>query len=611
MGCNYVLLGLVPCYRCLENDETLVMFKFLLFVLFLTFSNLSFATQHAFATIENVPLVGELTCPTDVACDVRQQILAALPNNTCNILVPSTLLPASGCVSIMYREQSCDQMLHYGFVCNLSGTPYIAGCSPGQAVVIFGISPLNQGCFDDLPSLAPGSAGASAKAGYGIFAIAEGQCDAGLVFSGGTCVYVNNDAAATVAKDAALAQASCSSPTGKNPDRSYIHFTSKVAKMTPSGPVSEFTLPLYSVPPGQFNLPTVCYQDGKVPPHMCEYKFVNKAPFIYDVSFEEGVTVGVGTSIDYLGLFLNTGKTCSTATPGASKLPQGADPLTSPRSPPYTKSPPTGCPTGYHNNNDPVVPECIENAFTCPTGQHVVQFGQSFTGGTMETCVADTSSTGSQGMPPAANGSCLSPLVNVNGICNLSSTFPEPIPYSPLSSIKCVEPFVNVGGVCVVLPNYQVPSTGFCFAPLVNENGLCVTVQNPLTLPPVTTNQSTVAGSTTAAGQCGGPGFPACKTDVGELLNSTSASAVEPTARTSAEIQAELSPSKYPLLSSIISWQLPVHTSTCDMGSFTNIDDKEVSFKPICDTFDLYKPQMSTFFLWLWAVLPFFMVIRS
>jgi len=212
-----------------------------------------------------------------------------------------------------------------------------------------------------------------------------------------------------------------------------------------------------------------------------------------------------------------------------------------------------GCGAGFHNDNGNP-PSCIPNSLSCSPGTHEVAFG----GGIGPVCVADTASTGQVNQPPNPNGLCSAPLININGICT------------------------DVGGI----------GGGTGGAP-----------GGPL-------------GGATTSGQCGSPGFPACATDAGNILGQT-VEGTDPTSRTDSEIKAALNINNFPLLGAIKGWTLPAHTSTCPAGSFdfknpvTHATVATISFSPMCDMFEQFRAQISTIFMFLWSVLPFFLILMA
>lgn len=316
-----------------------------------------------------------------------------------------------------------------------------------------------------------------------------------------------------------------------------------IAKITPRGPEPAL---LVGAPITICGNQVLCFGYGCGYPFedLCEFELVktnygNSAGY-YGIPAGSSGAVGDVMSID--GEFRNTGRYCSIPTPTVIADVPGS-------LPPDVSLPPVGCPPGTHNNNaSPAV--CVADGLTCPVGQHVVQFGISETGGVMETCVSDTSDTGTDGVPPSPDGTCAAGLVNVNGICtNL----------------------IGMGGTPGVPGGTQ--------------------------------------GTASQSGQCGAPGFPPCSTDIGRLFGTTG-TGTDPTARTSGEVGSALGVGNFPVLNSIKGWKLPAHSSSCEFGSFT-FNEKSYSFQPVCDQFTTYKPQMSIAFLFLWSVLPFFMVLRS
>lgn len=108
---------------------------------------------------------------------------------------------------------------------------------------------------------------------------------------------------------------------------------------------------------------------------------------------------------------------------------------------------------------------------------------------------------------------------------------------------------------------------------------------------------------------------PATGFDMAPLLQPSPAPD-DPEARTTDEIKAALNTSNFPLLDAIKGWQLPAHNSQCALGSFNfsiaaaNFS-QDFSLQPICDRFEEYKPNISAFFLFIWSILPIFVVLRS
>lgn len=108
---------------------------------------------------------------------------------------------------------------------------------------------------------------------------------------------------------------------------------------------------------------------------------------------------------------------------------------------------------------------------------------------------------------------------------------------------------------------------------------------------------------------------PATGFDMAPLLQPSPAPA-DPQAPTTDEIKNALNTSNFPILDALKGWRLPAHTSQCALGSFNfsfapaNFS-QDFSLQPICDRFEEYRPNISAFFLFMWSILPLFVVLRS
>lgn len=186
------------------------------------------------------------------------------------------------------------------------------------------------------------------------------------------------------------------------------------------------------------------------------------------------------------------------------------------------------------------------------------------------------------------------------------------IPSSVTMPDSSTAPVVKSDGKIEVIPDESYTSR--CLAGYYYDGQSCVIAPTPTTTPiPTPIPTPTPTPTPTPAPTPGSTYDPAVAAKLDQLHHDMTDQApppgVPPT-RSSDELKAALDVTKFPILDSIKGWQLPAHESTCDFGSF-DFNHRNYTFKPVCDQFIAHKPKMSVVFLFLWSVLPFFIVLRS
>lgn len=365
----------------------------------------------------------------------------------------------------------------------------------------------------------------------------DGSCSGSLVVSDGVCTMdgggASNGGGSGGGGQPPNPDGSCSLPSFLDPATGLCKdcssstntdiqsgFLTTIATIVPSG---------CSVPASALSMTTQVCSDG------CSFAFNPSAP--YSIWKYPSVPYAIGSQVTVWGSFHGLGMNCSGANSTVSTANESLTPV--------------GCPDGQHNDNaNPA--NCVPNTLTCSAGQTVGSINGT------EYCFSTSASTGGGNEVPNPNGTCVSPLVNQNGICT------------------------DPGGI-----------TG----------GTGTSTTGPL-------------GGATQGGQCGSPGYPPCATDVGQMLG-TQVNQPDPVGPAESDISNALAIGNFPVLNSITGWRLPSHVSTCPGGSFdfqnpiTHATIQVFDLSSMCNLFEQFRPQVSAIFLFFWSIVPFFMVLAA